>query len=281
MSIVKMKQLLKNAQKGQYGIGAFSISNMETIIGAVRAAEELKSPIILQIAESRLKHSPLYLIGPVMIEAAKKSSVPIAVHLDHGESIDTIKEALDLGFTSVMYDGSHFNLSKNIENTKEVVSLTKEYGASVEGEVGKVGKKEDGLGDDTISITTVEDAEKFYKETNVDALAIAIGNVHGMYVGKPNLDIKRLIEVNSNIEVPLVLHGGSGITKEEFKNCIKNGITKINVATATFNSVIDKVNELFKTSNSVDYFTYHDIVINAAYDNVKKHIDIFGSSNKA
>ncbi|AAO35130.1 ketose-bisphosphate aldolase [Clostridium tetani] len=281
MSIVKMKQLLKNAQKGQYGIGAFSISNMETIIGAVRAAEELKSPIILQIAESRLKHSPLYLIGPVMIEAAKKSSVPIAVHLDHGESIDTIKEALDLGFTSVMYDGSHFNLSKNIENTKEVVSLTKEYGASVEGEVGKVGKKEDGLGDDTISITTVEDAEKFYKETNVDALAIAIGNVHGMYVGKPNLDIKRLIEVNSNIEVPLVLHGGSGITKEEFKNCIKNGITKINVATATFNSVIDKVNELFKTSNSVDYFTYHDVVINAAYDNVKKHIDIFGSSNKA
>ncbi|RXI47716.1 fructose-bisphosphate aldolase [Clostridium tetani] len=281
MSIVKMKQLLKNAQKGQYGIGAFSISNMETIIGAVRAAEELKSPIILQIAESRLKHSPLYLIGPVMIEAAKKSSVPIAVHLDHGESIDTIKEALDLGFTSVMYDGSHFNLSKNIQNTKEVVSLTKEYGASVEGEVGKVGKKEDGLGDDTISITTVEDAEKFYKETNVDALAIAIGNVHGMYVGKPNLDIKRLIEVNSNIEVPLVLHGGSGITKEEFKNCIKNGITKINVATATFNSVIDKVNELFKTSNSVDYFTYHDIVINAAYDNVKKHIDIFGSSNKA
>lgn len=281
MSIVKMKQLLKNAQKGQYGIGAFSISNMETIIGAVRAAEELKSPIILQIAESRLKHSPLYLIGPVMIEAAKKSSVPIAVHLDHGESIDTIKEALDLGFTSVMYDGSHFNLSKNIENTKEVVSLTKEYGASVEGEVGKVGKKEDGLGDDTISITTVEDAEKFYKETNVDALAIAIGNVHGMYVGKPNLDIKRLIEVNSNIEVPLVLHGGSGISKEEFKNCIKNGITKINVATATFNSVVDKVTELFKTSNSVDYFTYHDVVINAAYDNVKKHIDIFGSSNKA
>ncbi|BDR71620.1 fructose-bisphosphate aldolase [Clostridium tetani] len=281
MSIVKMKQLLKNAQKGQYGIGAFSISNMETIIGAVRAAEELKSPIILQIAESRLKHSPLYLIGPVMIEAAKKSSVPIAVHLDHGESIDTIKEALDLGFTSVMYDGSHFNLSKNIENTKEVVSLTKEYGASVEGEVGKVGKKEDGLGDDTISITTVEEAEKFYKETNVDALAIAIGNVHGMYVGKPNLNIKRLIEVNSNVEVPLVLHGGSGITKEEFKNCIKNGITKINVATATFNSVVDKVNELFKTSSSVDYFTYHDIVIDAAYDNVKKHIEIFGSSNKA
>ncbi|AVP55366.1 fructose-bisphosphate aldolase [Clostridium tetani] len=281
MSIVKMKQLLKNAKKGQYGIGAFSISNMETIIGAVRAAEELKSPIILQIAESRLKHSPLYLIGPVMIEAAKKSSVPIAVHLDHGESIDTIKEALDLGFTSVMYDGSHFNLSKNIESTKEVVSLAKEYGASVEGEVGKVGKKEDGLGDDTISITTVEEAEKFYKETNVDALAIAIGNVHGMYVGKPNLNIKRLIEVNSNVEVPLVLHGGSGITKEEFKNCIKNGITKINVATATFNSVVDKVNELFKTSSSVDYFTYHDIVIDAAYDNVKKHIEIFGSSNKA
>ncbi|WP_282804194.1 class II fructose-bisphosphate aldolase [Clostridium tetani] len=281
MSIVKMKQLLENAKKGQYCIGAFSISNMETIIGAVRAAEELKSPIILQIAESRLKHSPLYLIGPVMIEAAKKSSVPIAVHLDHGESIDTIKEALDLGFTSVMYDGSHFNLGKNIEDTKEVVNLARKYGASIEGEVGKVGKKEDGLGDDTISITTVEEAEKFYKETNIDALAIAIGNVHGMYVGKPNLNIKRLKEINGNIEVPLVLHGGSGITKEEFKNCIKNGITKINVATATFNSVVDKVNELFKTSSSVDYFTYHDIVIDAAYDNVKKHIKIFGSSNKA
>lgn len=281
MAIVKMEELLKDAKGKDYAIGAFSISNMEMIIGAVKAAEELRSPIILQIAEVRLKHSPLYLIGPVMIEAAKKASVPIAVHLDHGESFETVKEALDLGFTSVMYDGSYLDLDENIKNTKKVMDIASKYGASTEGEIGVLGKKEDGSGNEKIYVTTVEEANKFYKETNVDALAIAIGNAHGVYSGEPNINIERLKEISSSVDVPLVLHGGSGITEEVFKECIKNGITKINVATATFNSVVNKVEKLFKNSTSVDYFTYHDNVIDAAYKNIKKHIKIFGSSNRA
>ncbi|KAJ48818.1 fructose-bisphosphate aldolase [Clostridium tetanomorphum DSM 665] len=281
MPIVNMKELLINAEQGNYCIGAFSIANMEMIMGVLKAAEETRSPIILQIAEVRLKHSPLSLIGPVMMEGARHAKVPVAVHLDHGESLHTIKEALDLGFTSVMYDGSHLSLEENIKNTKKIISVAKTYGAAVEGEVGIIGRKEDGSGNDEVLITSLEDAKKFYKETGVDALAIAIGNAHGIYKSKPNLNFKRLKEINNNVKVPLVLHGGSGITEEGFKKSIECGIRKINVATATFNSVVKTVDKLFKSSDEVDYFTYHNKIIEAAYENVKEHIRIFGSNNKA
>lgn len=281
MTIVNMKRLLKDAEENKYCIGAFSIANMEMVMGAIKAAEELKSPIILQIAEVRLKHSPLYLIGPTMIAAAKKASVPVAVHLDHGESIKTIKEALDLGFTSVMYDGSNFPLEENIKKTKEIISIAKEYGVAVEGEIGVLGKKEDGSGIDEMLITSVREAEIFYGETGVDALAIAIGNAHGVYKSKPNLNIQRLKEIRDKVEVPLVLHGGSGITEKGFKECIENGIRKINVATATFNNTVKRVDKLFSKSNEINYFTYHDILVEAAYESVKNHIKIFDSLDKA
>lgn len=281
MAIVNMKELLINAQQENYCIGAFSIANMEMIMGALKAAEEIRSPIILQIAEVRLKYSPLSLIAPMMIEGARHAEIPVAVHLDHGESLDTIEKALDLGFTSVMYDGSHLPIEENIKNTKKVISMAKKYGAAVEGEIGIIGKKEDGSGNGEALITRVEDAKKFYDETGVDALAIAIGNAHGVYTSEPKLNFTRLKEINNSIKVPLVLHGGSGITEEGFKKSIKYGIKKINVATATFNSVVKSVDKLFKSSNEVDYFTYHNNVIEAAYENVKKHIKIFGSYNKA
>ncbi|MCY6354143.1 class II fructose-bisphosphate aldolase [Clostridium sp. ZS2-4] len=277
MALVKMKELLEKADKSDYGIGAFSVANMEMIMGAIRAGEELNFPLILQIAEVRLKHSPLDLIGPVMIEAAKKSKVPVAVHLDHGINIETIKQALDLGFTSVMFDGSHLPLDENIKKTKEVIELAKKYDATVEAEIGRVGGSEDGAEDINMLITRVEDAVRFYEETKVDALAVAIGNAHGVYKEAPNLQFERLKEINDAVEIPLVLHGGSGIIVYEFKKCIKYGIKKINVATATFNNVVKRVDELFKNSESVDYFTYHNKVIEAAYENVKNHINIFKS----
>lgn len=277
MALVRMKELLEKADKSDYGIGAFSVANMEMIMGAIRAGEELNFPLILQIAEVRLKHSPLDLIGPVMIEAAKKAKVPVAVHLDHGINIETIKQALDLGFTSVMFDGSHLSLDENIKKTKEVIELAKKYDATVEAEIGRVGGSEDGAEDINMLITRVEDAVRFYEETKVDALAIAIGNAHGVYKEAPNLQFERLKEINDAVEIPLVLHGGSGIIVYEFKKCIKYGIKKINVATATFNNVVKRVDELFKNSESVDYFTYHNKVIEAAYENVKNHINIFKS----
>ncbi len=277
MALVRMKELLEKADKSDYGIGAFSVANMEMIMGAVKAGEELNFPLILQIAEVRLKHSPLELIGPVMIEAAKKAKVPVAVHLDHGINIETIKQALDLGFTSVMFDGSHLPLDENIKKTKEVVELAKKYGATVEAEIGRVGGSEDGTKDINMLITRVEDAVRFYEETKVDALAVAIGNAHGVYKEAPKLQFERLKEINDAVEIPLVLHGGSGIIVYEFKKCIKYGIKKINVATATFNNVVKRVDELLKNSEWVDYFTYHNKVIEAAYENVKEHINIFKS----
>ncbi|KEI02981.1 class II fructose-bisphosphate aldolase [Clostridium botulinum] len=281
MPLVNMEQILNKADKEGYGVGSFSVANIEMVMGAIKAAEELNSPLILQIAEVRLPHSPLHIIGPAMVAAAKEAKVPVAVHFDHGINIETIHQALKIGFTSVMFDGSHYPIEENIKKTKEVIKLAEEYGAAVEAEIGQVGGSEDGSVDIDIRVTSVADAEKFYDETGVNALAVAIGNAHGVYKEEPKLRMDRLKEINNNVDVPLVLHGGSGISEDDFRGCVDNGIRKLNVATATFNNVVRRVEMLFNANESVDYFTYHDEVIDAAYENVKKHIIIFGSCNRA
>jgi fructose-bisphosphate aldolase class II len=281
VSLEKLENLLANAEKEKYAVGAFSIANMEMIIGAVKAAEELNAPIILQIAEARLKHSPLKLIGPVMIAAAKDAKVPVAVHLDHGLTMDCIKEALNLGFTSVMIDGSKHSLEDNIKLTKDVITEAKKYGASVEAEIGRVGGSEDGSEDISALYTNTEDAKRFYKETGVNALAIGIGNAHGVYKGSPNLNFDVLKDVDKNADVPLVLHGGSGISDDDFRKCVTLGMRKINIATATFMSVANNVKMLCDKSKTVDYFKLHEAEIEGAYLNVKRHIKIFGTENKA
>lgn len=277
MTLVKMKDILKMADENNYGVGAFSVANMEMVIGAIRMAEELRSPLILQIAEVRLGPSPLHLIGPMMIEAAKKASVPVAVHFDHGETEEKIQEALDIGFSSVMFDGSLLPLEENIAETKKIVELAKTYGATVEAEIGRVGGSEDGSVDIEIAITSVEEAKRFAEETGIDALAIAIGNAHGVYKGDPNLRLDRLEEINADVEIPLVLHGGSGISQEDFRTAISHGIRKINVATSTFNNVIKRVNEQAPFDN---YFGYHELVIQAAAENVKAHMEMFQSTGR-
>lgn len=281
MSLEKLENLLANAEKEKYAVGAFSIANMEMIIGAIKAAEELNAPIILQIAEVRLKHSPLKLIGPVMIAAARDAKVPVAVHLDHGLTMDCIKEALNLGFTSVMIDGSKHSLKDNIKLTKDVIIEAKKYGASVEAEIGRVGGSEDGSEDISALYTNTEDAKRFYKETGVNALAIGIGNAHGVYKGSPNLNFDVLKDVDKNVDVPLVLHGGSGISDDDFRKCVTLGMRKINIATATFMSVANNVKILCDKSKTVDYFKLHEAEIEGAYLNVKRHIKIFGTENKA
>lgn len=281
MSLVNMRELMKKAEKGNYAVGAFSAANLEMVMGAVKAAEELNSPIILQIAEVRLNYSPLHLIGPLMIGAAKNAKVPVAVHFDHGLTEEKISEALEIGFTSVMIDGSKKSLDENIKITKEIVEKAKYYGAAVEAEIGVVGGSEDGSEDIKMRYTDINEAVRFYKETKVDALAVAIGNAHGVYKFEPKLNLERLEEIDKSIEVPLVLHGGTGITEEDFKNSIKHGIRKINVATATFNLIEDKVRQLYFNGENKDYFKLHETEILGAYENVKKHIKIFGSEMKA
>jgi fructose-bisphosphate aldolase, class II len=277
MTLVKMKDILQAAKERNYGVGAFSVANMEMVIAAIRTAEEYRSPLILQIAEVRLGPSPLHLIGPMMVEAAKKASVPVAVHFDHGETEEKIKEALEIGFTSVMYDGSLLSLEENIAETKKIVKLAESYGATVEAEIGRVGGSEDGSVDIEIAITSVDEAKRFAMETGIDALAIAIGNAHGVYKGKPNLRFDLLDEINKEVEIPLVLHGGSGISQDDFRTAIGHGIRKVNVATSTFNNVVKCVNE---DAPFTDYFSFHERLIQAAAENVKVHMEMFQSTGR-
>lgn len=275
MALAKMNDLLEYAKSNQKGCGSFSVGNMEMIIGAVKAAEDSNTPIILQIAEVRLKHSPLELIGAMMLEAAKNAKVDIAVHLDHGLTLHTIRKALDMGFTSVMFDGSALLFEQNIQKTKEVVSLAKKFDATVEAELGLVGGSEDGSHDNGILYTNPEQAKLFCEKTNINALAVAIGNAHGNYTAAPKLAFDVLAEIEKNVPIPLVLHGGSGITDEDFQKAISLGIRKVNIATASFNALVKETEEYINTPQKHNYFSLNEAMIEGVYKNVKRHIEIF------
>lgn len=272
-----MKQLITQAANENRGCGAFSVGNLEMVRGAIRAAEELNTPIILQIAEVRLPHSPLALMGPMMVQAAKEASVDVAVHLDHGLTMETVKKALELGFTSVMFDGSRKPFEENISCTREVVELARQYGATVEAELGLVGGSEDGKSDHGIRCTDPEDAVVFCEKTGVDALAVAIGNAHGDYPVAPQLAFDVLEEIHRRVEIPLVLHGGSGITDEDFQRAISLGIRKVNIATASFNSLTKKVEEYMAQEGKHNYFDLNTAMTQGVYENVKRHIQVFNT----
>lgn len=277
MALVKMKTLLERAARIGRGCGAFSVGNMEMVKGAVLAAEELDTPIILQIAEVRLKHSPLDLMGPMMVQAAKASKVEIAVHLDHGLTFETIRKALELGFTSVMLDASTLPFEKNMENTDKVAALAQKYGATVEAELGLVGGSEDGSSDHGVKCTDPEDARIFAEKTGIDALAVAIGNAHGNYPVAPCLAFDVLKKIHSQVSIPLVLHGGSGITDSDFQKAISLGIRKVNIATASFNSLTKKVEEYMGTEGKHNYFSLNEAMVQGTYENVKRHIQVFNT----
>lgn len=279
--LVNMRDLLADAKKGNYAVGSFSVANMEMVLGVLKAAEELNAPVILQIAEVRLKQSPLALIGPLMVAAAENAKTPVAVHFDHGKTAEKIHEALEIGFTSVMFDGSHLPIDKNIAQTKSIIEMAKEYDAAVEAEIGCVGGSEDGSEDIAINCTNPADAVKFTQETGVDALAIAIGNAHGNYKSTPKLRFDILQECAKLVDTPLVLHGGTGISPDDFVKCSKTGIKKINIATATFDAVENSVRNCYNENNIKGYYDLQGAEVEGAYQNAKRHILIFGSDNKA
>lgn len=275
LSLVTLKELVLNASKQDKAVGAFSVGNMEMVMGAVKASEELNEPIILQIAEKRLKNSPLYLMAPMMISAAKKSKTDIAVHLDHGLTLECIDEALEYGFTSVMLDASLLPFEENIELTKKVVEKATAYSASTEAELGVVGGNEGDTAEHKILCTDPEKAEIFTLQTNIDALAVAIGNAHGNYPVLPELRFDILEKINNIVECPLVLHGGTGITEEMFKKAVRLGIRKINIATASFDMLADYAKKYSDSVTKSDYFKLSDEMVRGVYENVKKHIKIF------
>lgn len=275
MALVKMKDLLKRAEEKNIGCGAFSVGNMEMVKGAIRAAEELETPIILQIAEVRLKNSPLHLMGPMMVQAAKEAKVDVAVHLDHGLTFETVDKALELGFTSVMLDASTLPFEENIAKVKTVVEKAQKYGATVEAELGLVGGSEDGSCDHGIRCTDPDDAVVYARETGIDALAVAIGNAHGNYPVAPTLAFDVLEKIHEKVDIPLVLHGGSGITDKDFQRAISLGIRKVNIATASFNSLTAHVEKYMAFTDKHNFFDLNEAMVQGTYENVKRHILVF------
>ena len=275
MALVKMKDLLRRAEEKNIGCGAFSVGNMEMVRGAIRAAEELDTPIILQIAEVRLKNSPLHLMGPMMVQAAKEAKVDVAVHLDHGLTFETVDKALELGFTSVMLDASTLPFEENIARVKAVVEKVRKYGATVEAELGLVGGSEDGSCDHGIRCTDPDDAVVYARETGIDALAVAIGNAHGNYPVAPTLAFDVLEKIHEKVDIPLVLHGGSGITDKDFQRAIFLGIRKVNIATASFNSLTAHVEKYMESTDKHNFFDLNEAMAQGTYENVKKHILVF------
>ncbi len=280
MSLVSLKTILSRAEQENHGVGAFSVANMEMVMGAIEAAEECSSPIILQVAQVRLPYSPLYLIGPMMLAAAKHAAVPVAVHFDHGLDLPVIEEALKLGFTSVMIDASHLPLEQNIGLVTKVKAMADYYGASVEAEVGQLAGSEDGSTDNKMYFSDPQEVERLYESTGIDAIALSIGNAHGLYKKEPKLNFSLLEETRRKVQVPLVLHGGSGISCEDFRHCIRLGIRKINIATANFLSV-EGAARVYCKEDRRDYFKLSATLTQGMKENVAEHINIFGSNNKA
>ena len=275
--IVTLKELLEIAKAENKAVGSFTCPNMEIVMGTIRAAEESQSPIIIQIAEGRLKHTPLNMIGPLMVQAAKDASVKIAVHLDHGLTIGKAREALGYGFTSVMFDGSHYSLQENIDKTNEIAKLARQTGASVEAELGTIGGKEATERDEVSKYTDVGEAKMFAENADIDALAVAIGNAHGHYKGKPELNFERLAELQKAVNVPLVLHGGSGISDEDFRHCIDLGVRKINIATASMDAAITFAGRYMAEPGEHDYYHFNENMVQGVYENVKHCIKVFNN----
>lgn len=228
--LANLNDVLYPARKNRYAVGLFNAVNIEMARGIIAAAEETKSPVIMGTAQVLFPYGPLKEVSYFLLPMAKNASVPVVVHLDHGLDKETCLEALNLGFTSIMYDCSTDTYEENVKKVSEVVEMAHEKGATVEGELGHVGDNGDGT-DPSLYYTQPEMAKEFVQKTGVDALAIAVGNAHGAYKFPPKLDFERIMTIAEMIDVPLVLHGGSGLTDYDFQTAIQEGISKVNIFT--------------------------------------------------
>ena len=247
MALVTTKQLLLDAQKGGYAVGAFNVENMEMVQAVVAAAEELRSPVIMQTTPSTVKYANLNYFYENVKVAAQESSVPVVIHLDHGNSFELAMQAYRTGYTSIMIDGSHEGFEDNIALTSAVVKACHPGEVPIEAELGKVGGKEDDLdGGEGDPYTNPQEAAEFVERTGIDSLAVAIGTAHGVYKGVPKLDFSRLSEIRKAVSIPLVLHGTSGVPDEDVAECIKRGICKVNYATDLRISFTKGINQVLK-----------------------------------
>lgn len=280
MPLVTLKEILQNAVKNNYAVGMFNGVGLEFFKGIIEASEELDSPVIIGFAERFIERIDFETLAFAVKQMAERSFMPIALHLDHAKNLKNIIMAIKLGFTSIMYDGSSLDFEDNIKSTMEIVKIAHSIGISVEGELGTIGR---GDWDFTNAdyYTKPQDAVEFVERTGVDALAVAIGTVHGKYMKEPKLDIGRLKEIKNAVEIPLVLHGGSGLTDEDFRNCIKNGIRKVNIFTDLGINAENRIRNLVHVQKDDLFPDIYENIKNAVKEETAKKILIFGSKDKA
>lgn len=283
MPLVTTKEMLLRAQAGHYAVGAFNVENMEMVMAVVQAAEESRAPVIMQTTPSTVKYAGLDYYLAMAKAAAERATVPVAMHLDHGDSFELAMQALRTGYTSIMIDGSHDSFEDNITLTRRVTDACAPSGVPVEAELGKVGGKEDDLeGGDGNPFTDPQQAKEFVERTGVDSLAVAIGTAHGLYKGVPKLDFDRLSAIRELVSIPLVLHGASGVPDEAVRESIRRGICKVNFATELRIAFSDGVKKyLAEDPDAFDPKKYCKVGRAGVVALVKEKIALCGSNGQA
>jgi len=284
MNLVPMADILQDAHKKNYAVGGFNINNMEFLQGIMMGAEELDSPVILQASEGAIRYIGIDYVMQMVEAATKDTDIPVALHLDHGSDFESIMKCIRAGFSSVMIDASKMSFEENIALTKKVVEAAHSVGVSVEAELGTIGGTED---DHTVEekdamYTDPDQAKEFVDATGVDALAIAIGTAHGVYEGEPELDFERLDTIKKIIDMPVVLHGASGISAEDLKTGVKYGVNKVNVNTDFQQSFTAKIKEVFAEKPELyDPRKYCGPGREAIAEKVKEKIKTLGSDGQS
>lgn len=279
--LVNLVDILKIAEEKKMAIGAFNTPNTESLWAVLDAAEKLNLPVIIMHAQVHEYAAPLQKIGPLMVDAAKRAKVPVCVHLDHCEDLDYLQQALDIGFTGIMYDGSTLPYAENLANTIKAVAMCKPYGAGVEAELGSLASREGGEGVAAGPVYTDPDqAVAFCKTTGVDALAPSFGTAHGIYKSTPVLDLDRVKAIAEKTGLPLVMHGGSGVSPDDYRTGIRNGLRKINYYSYMSNAGTNAAKTLLTTQ---DVTFYHDVALaaeQAMKADVEKAMRIFAGAQE-
>lgn len=281
MSLVTMKEVLSQSVEKKYAVGAFDTMDRVFTEAIIGAAEAKGVPIILMTVEWAFEKPDVELFMDYLVERCRRATVPVALHLDHGSSFEAVMKAIHYGCTSVMLDGSSLPFEENVALTQKVVEVAHACGVTVEAEIGHVAGHEgnmlDGNVADESAYTTVDEAIRFYEQTQVDCLAVAIGTVHGVYKGTPKLDYERLQAIRDALPIPIVMHGGSGLSPDDFKKAVAHGINKINFFTGMSLGAAEAVKNLIKEKDKIQMGDIIDCGQQAAFDIVSEHIDIFGT----
>jgi len=278
MPLVSGLKLLEHAHKNSYAIGAFSVDHIDSIEAVIRTAEELESPVLIQTGLATLNHTPMNVLAAAAKEAAASAKVPVVLHLDHGNSYAQAIQAIRCGYTSLMFDGSTMELETNIAITKQIKEAAAALGIPLEAELGKVGTR----GKNEIrQLTDPEEAIRFVRETNVDTLAVALGNIHAAYGESVHIDLDHLKLIHELVGVPIVLHGGTGVPHEDVKKAISLGVSKVNIATEWRRATIDYLREHLADRGNNDLFAMIQGIRSTIAGIVKEKIMLFGSAGKA